>query len=505
MKNRRLSKIYCAIALVLALTLPLDGCGAQKKDTAPIRVAISDDVTSLDVAGTKDVLSETVGRCVFSTLYTFDENLKLIPCLVETAEQTSELKWTFTIREDAKFHDGSTITASDAVFSLIRAQTVKQADQSLLIMEKIEAVDNTTLRITTKEPMANLPSLLVRTSTSVMSEKAMSDPNYNLEKPVGSGAFRVLEWEKGKEIRLERFDEYFGGAAQTELLSFVVESSEPNSTAALLNGTVDLLFRVAASEGDYLRLDDDVDLYQVDSTKTELLILNPRVEPMGDIRVRQAIACAIDKQNIVDNVLSGYGRVQSSMIPAPLMGFAGFGDYSYDQERAKELLTEAGYPNGFAFTVLTSDSQRKKLMEYIKLDLARVNIDLKYEFLELPDYLKLVEEAGRMGSIMSWTSNADPDSALTQLYSKAGHPTVNQSGFTDPRVEELLQQGRIATDSKKRDEIYKEANTIIAESYLSIPLYQPNLLIAARKEIGGVLINPQGLFGYENLYRTAEK
>ena len=489
------------LCLPLAGLLLLGGCGTPKEDITPIRVAITDDIVSLDVASTKDILSETVGRCVFSTLYTFDENLTLTPCLAQQSEQVSDREWVFTLRDDAKFHDGSAITAADVVFSVGRAMTGELADQSLLVIEQMEAVDDITLRIVTTEPVANLPSLFVRTSTSVMSEKAMATPSYDVNKPVGSGAFQVVEWEKGKEIRLKRFDGYWKGAAQAPFLSFMVEPSEPNSTASLLNGNIDLLYRVAASEGDYLRLNDAVTLYQVDSTKTELLILNPRVEPIDDPLVRQAIACAIDKQNLVDNVLSGYGRVQSSMIPAPLLGFADFEGYTYDPERAKQLLAESGYPNGFDFTVLTFDSQRKKLMEYIKLDFAKANINLNYEFFELADYLDIVAQGTQMGSVMSWTSNADPDSALTQLYSKAGHPTVNQSGFTDPRVEELLQQGRMATDAEIRDGIYKEINAIVAENYVAIPLYQPAVLVAARKEIGGVKINPQGVFDYESLYR----
>lgn len=187
----------------------------------------------------------------------------------------------------------------------------------------------------------------------------------------------------------------------------MVEPSEPNSTAMLLNGKLDILYRVAANDGDYLDLNESVNLYQTDSTKTELLILNPRVAPINDIRVRQAIACAIDKQSIIDNVLSGFGKAQSSIIPAPILGFADFKEYSYNPEKARELLAQAGYPDGFDFTVLTFDSQRKKLMEYLKMDFAEVNINLNYEFLELQEYLDIVGKGTQMGSIMSWTSNPD--------------------------------------------------------------------------------------------------
>lgn len=496
-----MKKIVKLICLLAAAACLLGGCGGKKEDTVPIKVGITDDIVSLDVAGTKDILSETVGRCVFSTLYTFDEKLNLTPCLAENAEHVSELEWEFTIRGDATFHDGTPLTASDVVFSIKRAMSIEKAEQSLLVIESLEALDEHTVKVVTKDIITNLPSLFVRTSTSVMSEKAMSKPDYDVNRPVGSGPFKVLEHVKGEEIRLERFDGYFGGNAKSRYLSFVVEPSEPNSTASLLNGNLDVLFRVAANDGDYLDLNESVNLYETTSTKTELLILNPRVSPIDDIRVRMAIACAIDKQNIVENVLSGYGQVQDSMLPAPLPGYIDFDEYTYDPKLAKELLVQAGYPDGFDLTILTFDSQRKKLMEYLKVDLAKADIRLNYEFLELQPYLDIVAEGTQMGSIMSWTSNPDPDSTLTQLYSKSGHPTVNQSGYSDPAVEELLQRGRMETSAEKRDEIYREVNEIIAASYYSIPLYQPSVLVAARADIAGVKVNPQGIFGYEGLYR----
>lgn len=490
------------VSLFLSVLLILSGCSGKKENEKPINVGINDDIVSLDVAGTKDILSETVGRCVFSTLYTFDEQLNLTPCLAENAEKKSDFEWIFTIRKDVKFHDGTALTAADVAFSLNRAMNIELAEQSLQVIQSMEVLDAYTLKVITKEPSNNLPTLFVRTSTSVMSEKAMSNPDYDTNKPIGSGPYKVLERVEDEEIRLERFDDYYAGPAKSRYLNFVVEDSEPNSTASLLNGRLDLLYRVSANDGDYLDLNESIKVYKVDSTKTELLILNPRIAPIDDIRVRQAIAFAIDKQNIVENVLSGFGRVQSSILPMPLMGFADFEDYSYNPITARELLSQAGYSNGFDLNIVTFDSQRKKMMEYLKIDLAAVNIRLNYEFLELEDYLDIVKTETQMGSILSWTSNADPDSTLTQLYSKAGTPTVNQSGFMDLRVEELLRQGRQETDKKERETIYQEANHIIAESYYSIPLYQPNVLVAARAEIAGVKINPQGLFGYDSLYRV---
>ena len=204
----RRGALACALATVL-----LTGCGKVEKEE-PIRVALTDDIVSLDLAGTKVFMSETVGRCVFATLYAFDEDMNLVPCLAEAAERISPLEWRFRLRRDAVFQDGSPIRASDVVFSLNRAMNIELAEKSLLVIHTVEAMDEYTVRVTTKSECADLPSMFVRVSTSVMPEKATRAEAYDFNRPVGSGPYRVVERKAGESILLERFDGYFAGPAK---------------------------------------------------------------------------------------------------------------------------------------------------------------------------------------------------------------------------------------------------------------------------------------------------
>lgn len=496
-----MNKLKKIISILMVMVIIFTGGCASKEDETPITVALSDDIVSLDAAGTKDVISETVARCIYSTLYTFDEKMELTPCLAESSERVSESEWKFSLKKNAKFHDGSPITASDVKYSIDRAMSIEKAEKALLIIANVEAVDPYTVKVTTVEPVANLPSIFVRVSTSIMSEKALNSSNYDFNKPIGSGPFKVIERKEGESVQLERFDEYFFEPAQSKFLTFVVKPSDQDSTASLLNKNIDVAFRVSAADCDYLKLNSGVKIYEQDSTKMELFLFNTSKTPLNDLRVRQAISYAVNKQNIVDNVVGGYGKPLSSVIPPPILGAIDFEGFTYDPEKSRQLLSEAGYSDGFDLTVLTFDTQRKMLMEYLKLDLAKVGIRLNYEFLNLAEYLDLVEKNEYMATIMSWTSNADPDSTFSQIYSKSGHATVNQSKFTDPRVEELLIQGKLESNIEKRKAIYEEASRIVAESYYVLPLYQPSVLVATGSEIKGVRINPQGIFGYDSLYR----
>lgn len=494
--------LLAAVGVFLSFMLSAGCNGAKEEEEAPIRVAITDDIVTLDAAEVKDVLSESVARCIYTTLYTFDEELNLVPSLAESAERVSDLVWMFHLQKNAKFQDGSPLTADDVKFSVERAMSAKLAEKSLLMIKQMDVLDPYTLQVTTQEPCANLPSVFVRVSTSVMSKKAMETPGYDMSRPVGSGPFRVLERKVGESIRLERFDGYYLEPAKTKYLDFLVDTSEQNRTAGVLNQKYDVVFRISSYDCDYLKVNEEVQVYEHDSTKMELFCLNPDYPPLDDLKVRQAIAHAIDKQNLVDNVLDSYGATLESMLPPPLPGAIESDNFAYDPDLSRQLLREAGYEDGFDMTVLTFDVGRKKMMEYIRLDLDQVGIRLNYEFLDLNDYVKAIEQNRHMSTLMNWTSNADPDSTFSQIYSKDGPITINHSQYSDKRVEALILKGREESDPEKRQAIYQEANRIVADSYFVLPLCRPTILVAAVKSIGGVRVNPQGIFGFESLFHV---
>lgn len=477
------------------------GCTGRQEDIKPIVIGINDDMVSFDAAATKDIVSETVARCVYTTLFVFDKELNLVPCLAESYEKTSDLEWIFKIRQNAKFHDGTPLTAEDVKYSIDRAMSIELAEKALLIIDKVEVVDQYTVKVTTTEPFASLPSVFVRVSTSIMSKKALEKPDYDFNKPIGSGPFKVIVRKEKDIIELERFDEYFLGPAKTKYMNFLVEPSEQMRTAALLNGDMDVVFRISSYDYEYLDVNESVDAYRRGSTKMEILQLNDIIEPIKDIRVRKAISYAINRQALIDNVLDGCGVPLNSMIAPPLVGSIELENFEYNPELAKQLLKEAGYEEGFDIKVLSFDMMRKKQLEYIKLDLAKVGINMSYEFLELEDYLDIITKNENVATLMSWTCNADPDSTFSQVYSKDAHYTVNHSRYTDHRVEELILEGKKESDTDLRAKIYEEANRIVADSYYILPLYQADVLVAASKTIGGVSINPQGIFAYEELYR----
>ncbi|MEG2230509.1 MAG: hypothetical protein RRX92_00625, partial [Lachnospiraceae bacterium] len=155
--------------------------------------------------------------------------------------------------------------------------------------------------------------------------------------------------------------------------------------------------------------------------------------------------------------------------------------------------------NGFSIGMVNYDEQRKKEMEYIKLDLAQVGITMDYEIMEREPYLQKLMSGTNEITATSWTCNADPYSVFSQLYGKAGFIAVNHTGYTDPEVEELIEQARAERDPQRREVLYCRANEIVTASGVYVPLFQPQILVAANKTVQGVRTNAQGLFGYESL------
>ncbi|MEF9895325.1 MAG: ABC transporter substrate-binding protein, partial [Clostridia bacterium] len=267
---RRLERALSG-AVIVALVVFSSGCAgpAQRKKASPIRIAVASDVTSMNPADVRDLLSETVLRCIFSTLYVFDEEMALTPCLAESAERISALEWVFKIRDGVEFHDGSRLTAEDVCFSVEQAMQVEPMDSSLLVIDQLKAIDAHTLKVTTKAPYGNLPSLFVRPSTSVLPKAAFGADGYDFAHPIGSGPFKLSSRRPGESLELERFDRYFLEKAQSPTLRFVITPSEQTRTADLLSGMVDVVFQISSYDCSALKLNEDVTVYESPSAQME--------------------------------------------------------------------------------------------------------------------------------------------------------------------------------------------------------------------------------------------
>ena len=358
-------KRFLCLLLATIMTLSLVACGgggnentgnsgstgdisnAETSDT--LTIAVSTDMTSMDPHVGKEIAAVVVTNNIFATLLAKDENGEIIPYVAESWEQVDDVTIDFKIREDITFHDGSPCTAEDVAYSLNRAINSAYVSYIIDYASEAEVLDEYNVRLHLKAPfLGALINLTVPFTAIVPKDIVESDPDGFLEHPIGCGPYEFVEWSHGNYCTLKAYDDYFLGKAKTENITFRIIPEASQRTIALENGEVDMIYDLAVNDIPIIESNPDLQLYQNESVTTWYLALNCQDPILSDVRVRQAIAKAINVQEIIDSVLYGAGTPANSLIPPSCIGYPGddMPYYEQDIEGAKELLAEAGYADG---------------------------------------------------------------------------------------------------------------------------------------------------------------
>lgn len=499
-KKKGFSLFFLCMMLCLAT---LSGCSTTKNETedeAPLQIALTQDILSFDPMLTNDIFSEAALRCVYSTLYDFDDDSNLRKKLAKSDRQIDDYTWEIEIHDDVLFHDGTPLTSEDVVFSIERARKGGRTEKALEVIDTVTKTDDTHITIRSKEPYSSLLTLFAKAETSIVSKKVVEQEGYDFSKPIGSGPYQFIEWIANEKVSLERFDDYFMEPAVTKYLNFIILVTEQERTAAFLNDEVDLLFSVSAYDCEKLRLSENVKILQEPSTKIEYLSLNNKHEPLNNPSVRLAISYAINRDAIAQNVYHGFSTSSASLIPKGVIGYQE-PPITYDPEKAKELLAEAGYSDGFEFTVITIDTIRKNTLEYIKLDLAQVGITLNYNLVTMKEAVDMMNAGEHDSILVGWSYSADPNGVLPILLGTGSGKTQNSSNYSNETFDQMLIEARGEKDEAVKTSIYEEINKLVSMEAPIVVLQNPMVLSAAHTEIEGIHFNSQGLFQYESLYR----
>ena len=536
------------VAIMLASVL--SGCIGGEKETPTTTEAkgkyggtlvfgSSGDAVKLDPADVTD--GESIQRMdnIYEGLVRYKAgSTEIEPCLATSWEISDDKKTiTFHLRKGVKFHHGfGEMTADDVVFSFAR-----QYDENnwfhqygdwdywgwmFTDIEKVEKIDDYTVAIHMKKPNASIMTSLAMFTVSVVSEKAAKQYKENFFKnPVGTGPFEFVEWVKDDHITLRAFEDYWGGRAYLDELIFKVIPDPSARLMALQTGEVQGIEHLDPSQLDIVRNDPNLQLISQPGMNVGYIALNcgeayedkngngrwdpgedvtppGAFEPFKDIRVRRAIAHAINKEAIVKNLYKGAATVAKEGMPPCLFGYNDeIQGYEYDPEKAKQLLAEAGYPDGFEVTLWHMGSTSRpyfpvptQIAEAIQADLAKVGIKVKLFTEDWGAYLDDAS-AGKAPMIMlGWTGdNGDPDNFLNVLYSQrvCNIPNAGNYGFKkNPELQELLDKALETYDQAERAELYKEANKLIVEDCAFIFIAHADQNLAFSKNVHGYVIHP---------------
>ncbi len=509
MSKKQLTVTLGLAVLMLALAaspLVAGGRAETAVDRDTLRIAIGAEPESLDPVKMTSAPAATVGEHVVERLIYMEEDGTLTPMLATSWEANADSTvWTFQIRQGVTFHDGAPLNAEAVRQNLARFvdPDVGAAYAFLLgSVQDIRATGEYTLQLRLAQPFAPILSHLSHSFIGIVSPNQIRDlpPEGTFENPIGTGPYVMERWNRGDSIRLSVNEDYWGSTPQIPNLVFNFIPEESARIVALETGEADAIMAVPPQDVARLQADPNIDVVFQTSVRTIYVSFNNIREPFTDVRVRRALNYAVDKQAIVDSIFEGSGFVADAPIPDAVFGHTSVGPYEFNPARARELLAEAGYPDGFSMT-LHHPTGRYPLdatvAQAVQSMLADVGVDASLETREWSSYLQFTaqppEQAEYDMFMLGWgTVTLDADYGLyALLHTRQWNPNGNNRGFySNERVDELLDQARVETNPDRRAPMYHEAVQLIWEDAPWIFLYNAAQINAVRTNVEGLIHHP---------------
>lgn len=500
-----------ALALTVTMALGLVACGggndnqqqAEKTYKDTVVWAQGADITSLDPHQGKETTAVQVTNHIFDTLFIINENDEVEGQICESWEQVDDITYNFKIREGIKFHDGSDLTAEDVKFSLDRAIASAAVSYIVDFIDTVEITGDYSVKVTLDAPYAPaLRNLAVPFSAIVPSDVVSADEEAFKLNPIGSGPYKFVEWKQSDSCTITAFDEYYAGAPATKNLVMKVIPEASQRTIALETGDIDLAYDIVANDRSKVAENENLTLFEAPSLTCYYVSMNMNKAPFNDQRVRQAINYAIDRQTIVDTIMYGYGQPADDIIAPAVFGYAGSGVYEFDQEKAKALLAEAGYADGFACTLYVNDNQgRVEVCQAIQAMLKEIGIDVKIEIQEFGTFISNTTGGAHDMAYFGWvTSTKDGDYTYYSLeHSSQQGAAGNRTFINDPEVDALVEAARTTTDVEARMAAYTELSAKLKEIANNAPILYEAITAGGSNKVEGFVLDPIGYHDLSNV------
>ena len=500
--KRRVTGIL--LVLTMMISIALSGCAGDKNESesttdnilsenpvedGTIRVGISQDIDSLDPhlaasAGTREVLFN-----MYEGLVKPNVDGELIPAVAEDYQISDDaLIYTFTLRTGVTFHNGAAVTAEDVKYSIDRcADTTNGAPlvSAFSIIESVNILDEQTVEIVLSEPNTEFLAFL----TTAIVPADSTDLNAT---PVGTGPFKFGSRMPGQNVVLERFDDYWGEKAQLNKVEFRVIADAAMVVTNLNGGSIDMAMRL--TPGQAAELNDNFYIEEGTMNLVQALYLNNAAPPLNDERVRQALNYAINPDEIIDIVGDGKGvRVGSSMYPGlkeyfdPV--FAEY--YTQDFAKAKELLAEAGYPDGFdlEITVTGADQPHVDAAQVIVEQLRNINVNATIQLVEWSVWLEQVYgNRDYQATVVGVDATSLTGRAMLERF--VTDSSGNFINFSDPEYDRVFAEAIATTDPVQRKELYHQLQQILTSQAANVYIQDLANMVAINNRFGGYVFYP---------------
>ena len=485
---------------------PAEGTTTQPQRGGTLTIAINSDVDGLDPHRTVALPTFDVIKSLYDTLVDVDHTGTLVPALATTWETSEDgLRWTFKLRQGVKFHNGRPMTAGDVAFSFQRLQGEESPRaKDYADIDHIETPDDhTVIFVLKKKSPPFLSNLAVGWAAIVPAETA----DTLRDQPVGTGPFEFVEWVPDSHITLKRFDGYWmEDQPYVDKVVFRIITDPAVQLTSLKAGEVDMA-PVLPQNAAELEADPNIQVLSAPvnpGATVTLLAINNKREPFTDIRVRQALNYAIDKPALIEATQFGFATPIGSHMPPVSEYFVDLQDrYPYNPDKARALLTEAGYPDGFDTTITFANFDiHRRNAEVIASQLAQVGVHAELQSMELAAWLDQVYR-GRDYELntLSHSGRLDPDPFLNRF---ACDSKENYRNYCNPEFDQLIADGANTTDVEKRKQIYAEAQRMLAEDAVAVWLYTPDVILGARAAVHDYTFRPISGMDLRGVWMSSE-
>lgn len=490
-----------AVLVSIVVIMFFAACGGEADKQGEVRdslvIAQDADAKALDPHATNDQASSRVMIQIYDRLVEVDDNMNIISGLAESWEQLDSFTTVFHLKHGVKFHNGEELKATDVKFSLERELQSANVAHVIEGLDKVEILDNYTVKVTTLKPSGAILYNLAHPASSILSENAVakSGKNYGQE-PIGTGPYKFVSWEAGDKITLEANTDYFKDVPAIKKLVFRNISEGTNRVIGLETGEIDIAYDIEPIDSERVATHKKLKFTQQEAPSLDYIGFNMKKKPFDNKKVRQAIASAVNVDDLIDAVLLGAGTKANSPIGPKVFGYnPNAKSYDFDVEKAKQLLAEAGYPEGFETVIWTNNNPiRMQVCQIVQAQLKEIGIDMTIEPMEWGSYLESTARGEHDMFILGWgTTTGDADYGLYALFhsSTQGGPG-NRSFYSNPVIDELLDKGKSSINQEERKVIYGEAQEIIQEELPVLSLFYRNKNAGMQKNIEGFALHPSG-------------
>ena len=480
-----MSKKLLIIALFVTMFLSI---GFAASNDGQLKFGIDTDAEGFDPNQVTSFGSHRVLENIYESLLQYDQDMNLIPSIAESYETPDPYTVIFKIRENVKFHDGTDLTVEDVLYTFNRIMDPDYGSPAASYFSEVESIkelDGKRVEFKLKVPMVNALLLnFAGVNTSIVSKEFVEAGNNMQLKTNGTGPFVMDEYVAGNYITLKKFDDYYvNNVPKLSSIKFLIIPEEVSRIAALRNGDIDL---VKVGEPLSLKmLQNKFTIYRQPTLSYYLIGINCDFGPFKNPLVRRALNYAINRENIIKMVSFGEGSVTGVMNPsvkAWAVQPSEFSEFTYNPKKAKELLAEAGYPNGFEFVITTASKYGfDKVAQVIQAQLSMVGIKATIDIVEWGIFIKKWKEIDFNAFVSLNGGSIEPDKQLYRTISTGG--STNKFNYSKAEVDNLLNEGRSAVDTAERKEIYNELQKILIEDSPIIFLYSPNNLFASQENV----------------------